>query len=296
MLHNRYDGLDTWKLRKGNLHVHSTRSDGGKTYDELVALYRAAGHDFLAFTDHMVFADAGRLSTPGFLCIEGIEIHGEARDGTGAHAIAVAPERPIRAPKDFDSGLDEAADAGAFIALAHPHWCGNSFGILDDPRFHALEVYNEVCEDICAKGTSADYWDWALSQGRTLLGVAVDDAHLGGPYQRYARAWIKIKADSLTSHEIAGSLRAGLFYASNGPDFLDIRRQGNELVVRTSPVVALCAVGRNGKGSRDRSLPPDAPITEAHINVAGWNADDPADYLRLEIVDERGRRAWTNPL
>ena len=35
---NRYEGMKDWTLRKGNLHVHSTRSDGGKTYEELVDL------------------------------------------------------------------------------------------------------------------------------------------------------------------------------------------------------------------------------------------------------------------
>ena len=37
---------------RGNLHTHTTVSDGRKTPDETAAIYRAAGYDFLALTDH----------------------------------------------------------------------------------------------------------------------------------------------------------------------------------------------------------------------------------------------------
>jgi len=293
---NRYEGFRDWPLRKGNLHVHSTLSDGGKTREELIAMYREAGYDFLAFTDHSIFSDASKLSTPDFLCVDGVEMHGRGRDGTGVHVVAVAPRRPIQNVDQLEAGLDDAVDAGAFIFLAHPHWCGNSFDIFDDPRYAALEVYNEVCEDICSKGHAGSYWDWALATGRPLLGVAVDDAHLHGPYQTYAQAWVRVKAEQLTSEAIADSLHAGLFYSSFGPEFIDIDRHGDELIVRTSPVRAICAVGARGKGRRDRDLPPGQPMTEAHIDVSAWDDDDPADYLRIEIVDADGRRAWTNTL
>ena len=37
---------------RGNLHTHSTVSDGLKTPDEVIRIYRNEGYDFLAFTDH----------------------------------------------------------------------------------------------------------------------------------------------------------------------------------------------------------------------------------------------------
>ena len=37
---------------KGNLHAHSTFSDGRLTVEEVVARYRDMGYDFLAITDH----------------------------------------------------------------------------------------------------------------------------------------------------------------------------------------------------------------------------------------------------
>ena len=46
---------------KGNLHCHTTESDGKLSPDEVVALYRDLGYDFLALTDHR------RLSAPTHL-------------------------------------------------------------------------------------------------------------------------------------------------------------------------------------------------------------------------------------
>src|SRR5229473_3164042 len=39
-------------LLKGNLHTHTTFSDGRLPADEVVARYRELGYDFLAITDH----------------------------------------------------------------------------------------------------------------------------------------------------------------------------------------------------------------------------------------------------
>ena len=44
---------------KGNLHTHTTRSDGRKSPEEVMALYRDHGYDFLALTDHWIPSEEG---------------------------------------------------------------------------------------------------------------------------------------------------------------------------------------------------------------------------------------------
>ena len=39
-------------ILKGNLHAHTTFSDGRRPVAEVVARYRELGYDFLAITDH----------------------------------------------------------------------------------------------------------------------------------------------------------------------------------------------------------------------------------------------------
>src|SRR5205085_4842574 len=70
----------------GNIHVHSIRSDGRGTPDEIAAAAARAGLKFLVFTDH---GDATRPpDRPTYksdvLCVDGVEI-----STTGGHYIAV---------------------------------------------------------------------------------------------------------------------------------------------------------------------------------------------------------------
>ena len=57
---------------KGNLHTHSTRSDGGLSPERVCQLYRDLGYDFLSITDHFLkqyhfpMTDTRAFSTPDF--------------------------------------------------------------------------------------------------------------------------------------------------------------------------------------------------------------------------------------
>lgn len=45
------------KWYKGNLHTHTTNSDGRLAPEVVINLYKEAGYDFLALTDHWVFGE-----------------------------------------------------------------------------------------------------------------------------------------------------------------------------------------------------------------------------------------------
>ena len=49
---------NTWY--RGNLHMHTQVSDGDLPFEEAVALYRKAGYDFLAVTDHWKWCEEHR--------------------------------------------------------------------------------------------------------------------------------------------------------------------------------------------------------------------------------------------
>ena len=76
----RYDiHQEAWY--KGNCHIHSTASDGGKTFAELERMYAGAGYDFLFRTDHWVVSEVGGPSDGGtpaspLLWLDGTELDG----------------------------------------------------------------------------------------------------------------------------------------------------------------------------------------------------------------------------
>src|SRR4030042_1567446 len=58
---------------KGNLHCHSTLSDGHYTIEELMSAYGERGYRFLGLTEHNLFLSGEGMSRDDFLLLPGIE-------------------------------------------------------------------------------------------------------------------------------------------------------------------------------------------------------------------------------
>ncbi len=60
--------------KKGNLHTHTTWSDGCTYPQETAEHYRSKGYDFLALTDHWVYGIHPELNRDDFLVFPGTEL------------------------------------------------------------------------------------------------------------------------------------------------------------------------------------------------------------------------------
>lgn len=285
----RYPTSGRWF--KGNTHVHSVASDGGKTFPELAELYASEGYDFLFRTDHWIASDTS-ADTAGYplLWLDGIEMDG--CDGTGAyfHVVCLGKVEDICRDKGFEAALSSAREQGALLIVAHPHWCGNS---LDDCLrwpFAGIEVYNHVCHWLNGKSSGLVHWNAALSRNPTVLAFAVDDAHLKPEHPGWNGGWIMVNAENCSRREILAAIRRGNFYSSCGPEIRSIALAGNELSMTTSPIRFMRLVGPASNGRRVGSF--DGPLlTSVSISIPdNWS------YVYAEIEDEAGRRAWTNNL
>ena len=63
---------------KGNLHCHSTLSDGALTPRKVKAFYRERGYDFLAVTDHRLLGEETHMED-GLLVLSGLEMGQKCR-------------------------------------------------------------------------------------------------------------------------------------------------------------------------------------------------------------------------
>ena len=61
------------KMLKGGLHTHTTRSDGKLTPEEVIKLFKKAGYDFLALTDHRKYNFKDFAPEEGLTIIPGME-------------------------------------------------------------------------------------------------------------------------------------------------------------------------------------------------------------------------------
>jgi hypothetical protein len=142
------------RFYKGTLHAHSNNSDGMLSPEELAGLYREAGYEFLAVTDHFrrrygfPVTDTRPYRREGFETLLGAELHApETGLGEDWHILAVGlpPDFPARGASEGGPELARRArEAGAFVGIAHPAWYGLTLADADslDRTAYAVEVYN----------------------------------------------------------------------------------------------------------------------------------------------------------
>jgi len=291
---------------RGNLHTHSTRSDGVLAPQEVCRRYRAEGYDFIALTDHMIglydypITDTAPYRAPGFTTILGAELHsGAMENGELWHILAVglpadfAPaDAPDFAPKPGqESGpalARRARDAGAFVAIAHPEWSGlTTADARSIEAAHAVEVYNHGCAVGCDRPHGFYTADQLLSEGRRLTLCATDDAHFSEP--DHFGGWVMVKAAENDPDALTEALKAGAFYSSCGPEFKAVHVEEDAVIVESSAVAAVIVQGYGAAATAVHG----ASMTRTSVSLRRFET---SPWIRVTIVDSAGKRAWVNPI
>jgi hypothetical protein len=299
--------------------------------DKLAAHYAYAGWDFLALTDHQHvsrLAEPERL--PDLTVIPGAELNTAPRSteaGTSYHIVGLQMEGDVSLPEGLSGPagaqwlIDAIREQGAVAIVAHPYWSGLTLRDLEGVHdFLALEVFNADTELHIGRGNSQVVWDDLLSRGHAPLAVASDDCHRPG--QDSLRAWTVVKAPGRSPEAILGALRAGHFYASCGPEILDVRwepggdrdgePEGGTVTVRCSPARAVTLVADATRGGRLNAGPFGMALRARRLRGQGPNPEGVVEgqlltgavftltglerFARIQVEDERGRCAWSNPL
>jgi hypothetical protein len=296
---------------RGNLHAHSTVSDGGLSPAAIRDLYRAAGYDFVAITDHFLDAFGYPLTDitaddgPDFVSIPSAELHaGKIEAGEHWHLLGIGLPAGFAPPSADETGptlAGRALAAGAFVAAAHPAWYGATPAEVESlGPIHAVEVWNATVLDSNDRPDSWYVLDQLLSRGRRYLAIAADDAHFRERPDAL-QAWVWVKAERLGAADLVSALMAGSFYASTGPELRSIEvDEAGSLRIECSPVDHIFVTAR---GSQEAGVHGTA-ITEAVFDLERiWRPvvgaplggfDSP--FCRVTIRDAQGRRAWSNPI
>ena len=316
-----FSKLGNWY--KGNLHIHTVLSDGKATAEQIVALYRKASYHFLAITDHNVFQAypqfsgerllmlAGTELTPGFdkrdhKLMEAVEAYrkGEFEFGKAEpslrqrinalcspHVIAIS-RRETNAFWEAESGrltgiqdmIDYAAEKGCLSIVAHPAWSKlDTQTLLSLQGYTAMEVYNHASSPW---EESSSQWDLSLDQGARVFSMACDDAHELGDVDG---GYIMVKSAALTYDAIIGALKSGDYYSSCGPVIENFYFDGGCVGVSCSKAKEVRFLTDNRFGRTYRAEK-GAFLTHCTHRLLGNER-----YVRVEIVDMEGRKAWTNP-
>lgn len=276
---------------KGNLHTHTTLSDGWKSPEETMDIYAAHGYDFLALTDH--WHVGGEQRHGNMLVLPGVE-YDFTFPTQVLHLVALYPDAACA--EGVVRGMSHAEvirkvnESGGLTIAAHPAWSLNTPDFLAGlDGVELSEVYNTLSDEPinAARGNASQVLDVTAANGKLFRWVAADDTHFHRG--ETCRSYIMLQADALTVDGVLRGLRAGRFYASQGPQFLDAELTGDELIVRTTPV-ELCSFCSNLCWVADRCHTGHGMTEIVHKIQPGER------FIRCEVVDAQGNRAWLSPI
>jgi hypothetical protein len=245
----------------------------------------------VAFTDHWKFGGEGELS--GLKIISGVEYNlPNENTKTGLfHVVAIGMERDPHIPNDStvteQNLIDVIHSVGGLAILAHPAWSLNTPDqILKFHGFDATEIYNSVSEaHMSRRPDSSLIIDMLGAKGALMPLLAVDDTHYYDGDE--CRGFIMVEADSLDQKDIVIAIREGRFYASQGPE-VHLLKEGDEFVVKCSPASEIVFFS---DGVWSPRVFVGEGLTEARYTPRNFET-----FIRAEITDKDGKRAWSCPI
>ena len=165
-----------------------------------------------------------------------------------------------------------------------------------------MEVYNAGCELETGRGLSVVHWDELLESGRLCPAIAGDDSHY--PAYDSDLAWTWVKAAERSQSAVLAALAEGSCYSSTGPLIHDVVRDGDSVEVRCTPCRSVTLVSGKATGAavhtgrlgyrhagRELECDRDGLVVHARLDIP-----PSARYVRIEVADAAGRKAWANPI
>jgi hypothetical protein len=295
---------------KGNTHTHTLNSDGDSTPDDVVRWYREHGYHFLVLTDHNYLTGVDGLNAlhaadERFLVIKGEELT-DTFDGKPLHvngldvSRTVAPQHGSSVVDVLQRGIDAIRAEGGAPHVDHPnfYWAISADDLARLNRLRLFEIFNghPLVNNLGGGGVPGmeEVWDRLLSNGRTIYGVADDDAHVfkqpGNPnVPGPGRGWVVVRAERLAPRAIVEALERGEFYASTGVELGDYQATARGITLTIAEAITskyrVQFIGKHGR-----------LLKEVTSNPASYVFAGDELYVRAKVIESNGRMAWTQPV
>ena len=219
---------------KGELHAHSTESDGKYPVATVVQAAQEIGLDFFALTDHFTVSQWRKLAplvNDRTVLLRSCEVTSHQ-----GHANLHGIQEWVDVYVDRDDwSMEQVADAvhaqEGLFCVNHPFsgdlgWRAYDF---DWDRADLMEIYHNL--EGANNGYHTGLWDHHLRLGRQIIGVGGIDSH--DPFtgtHKLGQLVTWIYAPELSEQGIIAGLRNGRVYVSRGPQlrFTAEDRHGNQ--------------------------------------------------------------------
>lgn len=295
---------------RGNLHCHSSRSDGKATPEHVAKFYKFIGYDFLGLSDHNHYTPLEDWAVPaGILGIPSCEYTAYKC----CHVVAVGVKKEVSpgGPEGYgrknmplekllQDGVDKTLKAGGIPVLCHPgwNWTFDNDVVSKIKRCGHFEICNASpdCNSFPIPGYQPleDMWDRLLSSGHRYYGLANDDAHeyynpSTNRSPHAALGYNVVKIPSLSVKNILDAVRKGHFYASTGIVVRDFKVSNKGIRISVHPICREKLVfqffGRNGE-----------ELQRTFGDKASYSFKGNELYVRIRIASTAGVWAWMQPV
>lgn len=278
------------KRMKLGLHIHTSESDGHKTPEEAAKIYKDAGYDAIAITDHWKVSKECELS--GLRIISGCE-YNIGVDPTNEGVYHIVSLGTVREPGivKTDSAqtiVDKIRAAGGLPVIAHPAWSLNSVDQIKAVHgFGATEIYNTVSGMFASnRPYSGEIVDLLANSGIILPLLATDDVHHYEGDETRSYIMLDVSDGKTDTPSILRKIEAAEFYATQGPE-IHIEKTADGVLCRCSPVCEISffsqSVWNATRMSRGENL------TEALFKPYDFER-----WVRCEVTDKDGNKAWSS--
>jgi hypothetical protein len=173
----------------GNLHMHTTDSDGHASHQELAQIAGAAGLDFIIVTDHNVYRPGLDAWSGRTLLLVGEEVHDPRRTPQSSHTLCFNIREDVaQHGADPQELIAAVTEQGGFAFLAHP-FEHDAASFLPEPNiswrdwqvsgYAGIELWNYMSE---FKGA-------LRSKSQALLYAYAPSLAICGPYRETLQKW-----------------------------------------------------------------------------------------------------------
>lgn len=290
---NMTDAPKTYRI---NLHLHTSDSDGKRTPEEAAAIYKAAGYDAVAVTDHWIHGEERELC--GLKIFSGCEYNfggNETANGGVYHILSLFCTRDPEVTREDGpaSCIRKIHAAGGLAVLAHPAWSVNQPDLVaalqETDGFDATEIFNTVSgEKHSTRPYSGAFVDQIAGRGVLFPLFSADDVHY---YEEDAVSGaILVTLPELTREALIEAIRAKNFYAVSGgagAPSLTVTATDTGIHVSCSPVSKI-EIFTNAAWAPNRHTVGE-DLTETDYEFVKVDR-----YARVEVTDREGRVAYSN--
>lgn len=274
---------------RGNLHGHTTNTDGELSPEGYIQKYLDLGYDWICISDHDTLTPKPSNCPDRLTFIQGNEV-----TARGPHLLHIGCTEVVEPHRDRARVIEEVTAKGGLCILNHPNWEEDFSHWPHDlmeslPPFHGIEIYNGIVRDQEGTSLATDRFDRLLSKGYRVWGYTNDDTHW---VESYGRAWNCVAASECTPDAILESLKSGRFYGSTGVVLTTLRTEGGRIRIESANG-GLCIasidwgleVGRYPGSSWEFDLE----------ELAAAARREPT-YIRFEVHGMGDHAAWTQPI